>query len=425
MKQSPPGYTMILCSMRPGMMMNSIEHTTPTSPSLRGHIPALDGIRGAAMFLVMIHHFSRLSDTASITGQTLTCFITATWVSIDLFFVLSGFLITGILCDARERPRFFRNFYMRRFLRIFPLYYASIVLMLFLYPLLFPEHPEWVNEMHRIQGFYWGYLTNAFIVFGRHEGMPYYTVHFWSLSVEEHFYLVWPLIVYFLGRRKSIGVCLAVICLSPFLRYYNIHSVVAWAAHLGLRTPPAEIVNYLFTPFRLDSLAIGSMLALASREIRDYQVLIRPARYLLPISFCGIASMALANKGILIWSDPIVQVVGFTLLAFLFGSVIVLSTMTAKPTWLTRLFNLSVLRFFGKYSYSMYIFHETVNVLVLKLLFKDEVRITLWGSHYLGVLAHFTLSAIFTVLIALVTWNLIEKHFLKMKILFSSKSAAD
>ena len=405
-------------------MTPTAAQTSPP-PSLKGHIPALDGIRGAAMFLVMIHHFSRLSDTTSLTGQTLTCFVTMTWISIDLFFVLSGFLITGILCDVRERPHFFRNFYMRRFLRIFPLYYSAILLMLFVYPHLFPEPHEWVNTMHRIQGFYWGYLTNAFLVFGRHEGLPYYSVHFWSLSVEEHFYLIWPMVVYVLGRRKAIGVCLAVICFSPILRYYNIHSGVEWAAHLGLRTPPAETVNYLFTPFRLDSLAVGSMLALLSREVRDSQILVRPARYVFPLCFCGIATLTIAHRGVLMWTEPIMQEIGFSLLALFFGSVVVLSTMTASPTLLTRLFNLRFLRFFGKYSYSMYIFHEPINVFVLQRLFGDDTKVSLWGSHYLGVFVHFVLSALLTVLIALITWNLLEKHFLKMKVLFPSGSGKE
>src|SRR5690606_24037172 len=145
---------------------------------------------------------------------------------VELFFVLSGYLITRILLKARNKPNYFTNFYARRTLRIFPLYYFSIALVLFvLVPFVFPPDPSHQQLVER-QGWLWTYCSNIPTSFGwftlRGEWLEF--THFWSLAVEEHFYLVWPAVVAWLPERQILRVCaftaaLAILLKVLFLRF--------------------------------------------------------------------------------------------------------------------------------------------------------------------------------------------------------------
>src|SRR5262245_4715813 len=128
------------------------------------------------------------------------------WVGVDLFFVLSGFLITGILFDAKEKERYFRNFYVRRALRIFPLYYAVLALTLLVVPWLTPNLAPDFQPATSAQAWLWLYAAN---VLQAYEGSwclgP--LNHFWSLAIEEHFYLAWPAVIYLASRRMAMRLC--------------------------------------------------------------------------------------------------------------------------------------------------------------------------------------------------------------------------
>jgi len=152
------------------------------------HVPVLDGIRGLAILLVLIHHFAIAGVTLpdSFPGRVAQGLTQSAWIGVDLFFVLSGFLITGILYDTRESLNYFRAFYARRFLRIFPLYYGFLfVVMAFTRPLQI----DWGGR----QFLYLTYLDNALIV--KHVFSqplsPFFNLNYlWSLAVEEQFYFV-------------------------------------------------------------------------------------------------------------------------------------------------------------------------------------------------------------------------------------------
>jgi peptidoglycan/LPS O-acetylase OafA/YrhL len=133
------------------------------------------------------------------------------WLGVDVFFVLSGFLITGILLDTRERPGYFRNFYARRFLRIIPLYYLVICITWFLYDRQFNSY--FLSSFVFLSNFY--YLLGI--------PMPHGPGVYWSLAIEEHFYLFWPVLVRFLSRRMLIIAALTICILAPMARYYAYH----------------------------------------------------------------------------------------------------------------------------------------------------------------------------------------------------------
>jgi peptidoglycan/LPS O-acetylase OafA/YrhL len=196
-----------------------------------GRIPALDGLRGVAILSVMAFHFWMFGTTVGITfaERAYNSIASKGWVGVDLFFVLSGFLITGILYDSRQDPRYYRVFYARRTVRIFPLYYASLALFFFLIPwILRSLHPVELVNVHTgatAKLFAWTYLLNWI------EGLKGFSVaplplqHFWSLAIEEQFYLVWPFLVLTLARRRLMWLCMGLMVLAFALRVvlYRIH----------------------------------------------------------------------------------------------------------------------------------------------------------------------------------------------------------
>ena len=190
----------------------------PALPKIGGHIPALDGIRGLAILLVLLGHFTSYGGFRPEIGVDRAYHLVAMLggVGVDLFFVLSGFLITGILVDARGGAFFFRNFYMRRVLRIFPLYYGSLLVFFVVLPLLDPGDPR-LQQVLGEQAWYWSYLTNIRMAF---DGWPAYhhIGHFWSLAVEEQFYMVWPLVIFLFRRRSLLFICAACVAASLAFR---------------------------------------------------------------------------------------------------------------------------------------------------------------------------------------------------------------
>jgi peptidoglycan/LPS O-acetylase OafA/YrhL len=162
-------------------------------------VASLDGLRGLAVLLVLAHHSAQ---TAGRPDHPLNLFLNgillAGWTGVDLFFVLSGFLITGILYDARGRANYFRTFFMRRFLRIFPLYYVSLLILVVLLPALLPPDPA-LQHMQQELPWYWAFLANVRIAYAGWSESSY-ILHFWTLAVEEQFYIVWPFLVFSLSR---------------------------------------------------------------------------------------------------------------------------------------------------------------------------------------------------------------------------------
>ena len=227
-----------------------------------GRMPTLDGLRGIAILLVMAFHFWLFGTSTGTTlwEQVYSSVARMGWVGVDLFFVLSGFLITGILYDSRGDSHLLpRLLYARRTVRIFPLYYASLAIFFGLIPLLLTLlHRRGFADLQNsatAKLFAWTYLLNWY------EGLKGFSVisasleHFWSLSIEEQFYLAWPLLVLTLARRRLMALCAGLMTLAFILRLFLNR----------MHLPDAA---YMWTFCRTDSLAVGAMLALAARDPR-------------------------------------------------------------------------------------------------------------------------------------------------------------
>jgi peptidoglycan/LPS O-acetylase OafA/YrhL len=391
--------------LRTGM---EIEGSTVTSrvselPRSGTHVPALDGLRGLAIALVMLLHFTqegRLEPTTTVDGLFAQVALLG-WAGVDLFFVLSGFLITGILFEAKGSERFFRNFYMRRALRIFPLYYGFLAIWFFLLPRVY-TWPSYAASSIHTQAWSWTYLTNVIqALHGDLGAAPTYTGHFWSLAVEEQFYLAWPMAVFLLQRRQLIRLCLACILGSLLLR--------VWLSADG-----NLIAAYVLTPSRMDALAVGSLLALIGRSSDG---LLHLRRWALPVAISS--GMVFA---VTLWSQPaeplaslLVPGLDHFALAVLSGVLILWAVGAGPGTTGHHVFSSPGLRFMGRYSYAMYVFHLPVAYFLGEFAFRVPDVPTVAGSHLPGELLFVGAATVICVALAYASWHGYEKHFLKLK----------
>lgn len=208
------------------------------------HVPALDGLRAIAVLMVVLAHCKEA------TPRWIWQVLHQGGFGVYLFFVLSGFLITRILLSGKNKPAYFRNFYARRTLRIFPLYYGVLALQFWVLLPIFPT-PHILADAH-YQGWLWAYGYNVLTAIKDHYFFTsdwMFMGHFWTLAVEEQFYLVWPFIVLALCRESLLKLCIGIVALTPILRlaFYAAGANRYWVT--------------MFTLCQMDSLALGAMLA--------------------------------------------------------------------------------------------------------------------------------------------------------------------
>jgi len=373
----------------------------PSTPRL-GHIPALDALRGIAILLVLATNLYPLGLPVGLADSVVRRLFRAGWVGVDLFFVLSGFLITSILLDTKGSSRYLITFWGRRVLRIFPLYYGTLAVLFVVLPLLpLADRLSGLQTFREVQGWYWSYLTNVLIARRGWGAAPYGTDHFWSLAVEEQYYLVWPLVVLWCDSRQLRVVCLTLIAGALGLRI---------AAHFGGVSPAAI---YVCTFTRMDSLAAGSLLAVLSRDSHGSALLTWWARRGGWIAGLGLG-VIVVWYGQLSTYDVGVQTLGHTVLAGVAAALVALAIIGAAPG-LDRGRSGAVLQWFGRYSYAIYVVHQFV-LLGLQRIFPIAIHPPpvwgyLWPGRVLVVLAGTAVSAG----VALLSWHLYERPFLRLK----------
>jgi peptidoglycan/LPS O-acetylase OafA/YrhL len=340
-------------------------------------LPQLDSIRGIAALIVLLHN----TDKGQYTG-----FIARNgWMGVDLFFVLSGFLITGILLDTKDNEHYCRNFYARRCLRIWPLYFSALVFMFLLVPLIRPSAAQPIFEPRSMP--WWSYfifLQNFFVpTVTKATGLLGVT---WSVAVEEQFYLVWPIIVRLCTKKQLKGITTSLICFSPLLRFYLVQH------HVDV---------YSNTFCRLDGLMWGALLALLFRS----KTFLREAYGRRAWAALLVASaMALITAGRILWA-----VYSFT--SFASVSFVYLA-LTSKQKWLQALLANRFLVYSGVISYGIYLL-EKIPV--------DAVQALHLDRHPPLVLPF---TAAVTYLLATLSWNLLEKPVLRLKRFFETGRSA-
>lgn len=369
---------------------------------MTAYTPALDGLRGVAIILVLFHHFTILKPLTDL-DRWIASIPLIGWSGVDLFFALSGFLITGILIDARGSDRYFTSFYARRTLRIFPIYYLIVFLSL----IVLPRFHEWHDLLAgagapREQTPYWLYLTN-FAVASRDRFLHGILDVTWSLAIEEQFYLVWAAVVWLCPPRALGPLCFAVVLLSP----------VARTVALALGAEPIDV--YVLTPYRADALATGAVIAWMLRQ-GWLQRWGHRALALAAAAAGGLGAVCWLD-GDTGWQEPTMQRVGYSLLAVTAAGMLVAAVVQPPDSLWPRLLSAGWLRAFGKYSYCLYLIHLPVMRIVREFVL-SPADFSTFGSIWVGQLVFYVAAAAPAFALAWLSWRGFEGQILKLKARF-------
>ena len=371
------------------------------------HMPALDGLRGLAILMVLFVHFIGDATPHSTLERVSVKLANYGIWGVDLFFVLSGFLITGILYDSRQSPRYFKNFYIRRTLRIFPLYYGVLIVLFGVLPLVSGLYPDALAGTARHQGWLWSYTTNVYLAMKGTWSLPY-VGHFWSLAVEEHFYLLWPMFVLFFSRRALMRICVAGGLFALALRV-----VLA-------RAGATDVTLVVFTPCRLDALLVGAYLAIAVRDV-GFERVARRARPLL-VAFAGVVLLTSAWNATMGSLTSLMLPLRGTFVALTFGALLVTGLDVTPESWLGRVLHSSSARTLGKYSYGLYVFHGIIAYALVEHAIGDRLGQKL-GTHMGATLIVAVVGAGASFLVSVASYELFEKRFLKLKERFAPSAS--
>ncbi len=365
-----------------------------------GWYAGLDGVRALAVTLVFTVHY--IGYRTRFVG----------WTGVLVFFVLSGFLITGILYDNQNERYRFRNFYIRRTLRIFPLFYFSWILILaaglYLHGHWTSIQYLWLVYLGNYVRFIAGTSAPDHIFILKAPYLPMEFGHFWSLAVEEQFYLIWPLVVFWIrGRDKLLRICALTIIAVPILR------AVLW------RLLPQNILDmeflYRMTFTQCDAFLLGGLLALWLRgPKKDW--LLNQSKKMLWISLSLLLIAYIGNNQFhlrdLSTTSGWMSIYGYSLLDLASAGLILCAIQPA--TLIGRVMSLAPLRFIGRYSYGFYVYHVMLRPFLQ--------RYVLPVSHSLSARAYYIQSIfsaivyfIAVLLVSICSYHCLELPFLKLK----------
>lgn len=381
------------------------------APVVSSRIPELDGLRGIAIGLVLLYHFFDFHPGPNhhpigLIRNVYVYFercIDLGWTGVDLFFVLSGFLIGGILLDHRASPRYFKTFYLRRFLRIIPVYYALILF----YLAFMAVAGNFLTVQFANRSITGHYQIFSFFLFLQN----YWFFHYppiallwfkptWSLAVEEQFYVIAPLIMRLLSRRVLCMLLGAAICLAPLLRiwvHYNLHAPGSLELILG----------YTMTPCRADAIAIGIFAALVWRNTVFRQWLAYHGVFLYLIGGVLLGGVLLFGKWFPDSNTLPMQAFGYTWMDLFYCLVLLLVLeKTASP--LASFTRMVWLRELGRVSYCLYLIHPVIGSLCKRLLTVELVQVHAWQG-----IACNTVAVIVSYAIARLSWTYLEYPLLQ------------
>ncbi|HTB95039.1 MAG TPA: acyltransferase [Candidatus Sulfotelmatobacter sp.] len=363
----------------------------PPAPILRPKMPELDTIRGLAILGVFLYHALYCQPDLASWSQPSRLLLTAMWPGqkgVNLFFVLSGFLITGILMESRSRPRYYARFYKRRALRILPVYLVMVVIL---------GITKFAAPSFLVLSLL--YLSNVTPLFGIPIGYPV----LWSLAVEEHFYLLWPLICRNFSAKKLMMVCAGIILLSPASRYVSF-----------LFTPRSgeDFHIYEYTWNSLDGLACGALLVLILRQAQVTRRQLAGSCSALLLG--GLVLMCITiPAGILSIQRPVGVAFQPTLLNFCFTGLLGLFLAAGSGEY-AKLVHIKFLQFLGYISYGLYLFHDFVLRLYDRIVAREWHYVQ--STNDIGhLLARTLVAGAVAVMAAYVSRKYFEDRFLRLK----------
>ena len=368
----------------------------------RTRFPALDGIRALAAAMVFVHHYGGGAHGGMLL-RLMDLVRQRCWAGVDLFFVLSGFLITGILYDTRADSHYFKRFFLRRAVRILPVFYVVATMLLLLTPFF---HYRWgwayLSYLAYVGNFFGNYNWTYYnLVSTSHPAATVEISHFWSLCVEEQFYLLWPIAVFLIRDRgvllrTAVGLSLLALGLR-----------IAMFVHYPAELATLWVVRTL--PFRMDSLLIGGILALLLRgpTAERWQ---SSGRWFFLTGLSAVLGILYLSPGS---NSPWVYTVGLTLIAISSAGLICSTLRTGSSAF--QFFRLKPFRILGKYSYGFYVFHLLFRAAWIQVLLAEAQIHSLAVVGIVAIVSNFLI----TFLVSKLSYDLIESRFLNLKRYFA------
>src|SRR5271170_422263 len=378
---------------------------SPVEPALRPksseHLPALDGARGLAILLVLLIHLSAILRSNVFLNQVFS----VGWIGVDLFFVLSGFLITRILVSTQNDSRYYSRFYIRRGLRIWPLYFTYVLFFYFGLHFVsqfgavqrFAATSEFLREnplrLSRPLIVYLLFIQNL-VGFSDVLGIT------WSLCIEEHFYLIWPMLV----RKFSVGMLKKILWtafwLSPVVRM----GYFFFSRYRGTSFKLTYAVMYHSTPFHLDPIIAGCLLGLHWIEWKQPE---RFRRLFFQMLVGGVVVFPVV--WLLTQRESFVCCFAYTVLSILFTGLVGLALLG----WSRRFFVNPGLRYSGKISFGFYLLHEPI----VSVFQSHPIlhRLFPFKNVFLMEVAGAICATVLSFVVAILSWKLFEKPILSLK----------
>lgn len=382
--------------------------------SLPSHIPGLDALRGFAVLLVIARHASAVPEASNPLAAAVIGGMRAGWMGVDLFFALSGFLITGILLDTKGSSGYLRNFYARRTLRIFPLYFAFLAALFVIGPITPLVRNEEFETVREVQGWLWSYLTNVLISWKGELSVPFHLSHLWSLALEEQFYLVWPFVILALPARLILRACLLLSAAAVALRV-GIVATAGWGVDAA----------YMLMPARLDALLLGGALAWlvrTPRGVAQLRALLRPVTYGALVTLVALFAWRGSAR-----NDPYMQVIGYVALSLLSVALIARAlprlSSAGAPTRFQRVLQNRPMQAIGKYSYAIYIFQYPI-ILALETMLETYAPTLAEQAPLSVAVGLFVVASILSIAAARLSWVLLEAPALSLKRYFPRGTAS-
>jgi peptidoglycan/LPS O-acetylase OafA/YrhL len=363
--------------------------------------PALDGIRGIAVVMVFAFHYGG-GAKGGVLLRVVNKMRLQGWAGVDVFFVLSGFLITGILYDTRDDSGYFRRFYARRLLRTAPVFYAAVLVLLVLTPIfLYRWHPVHLLFLVYLGNFPADLTPALYQIHARTPATDVYIGHLWSLCVEEQFYLLWPLLLWMVrDRLKLLGTATGLSVLAFLLR--------CWMVFGGVDLRAGWLLKML--PFKMDALLIGAVLALAMRGGRATRWQ-QSCKWLLICAGGTIAVLVVLARD---QYDYWMPTIGFTLIALTSAGLVGCALDPGSVVY--RVLMLRPLRLMGRYSYGFYVYHALFAAAWAAL---TAALVRRLHSQMLGAVLVVAVNFAVNFMLAKLSYELMERRFLRLKRYFA------